>query len=78
MVTGSTLPTGLTAENIIAFVSAFVGIAMWWIYFTGRGGRLRDDLEIRQSGRLARLAYTYLHLPIVAGIILSAVADESC
>ena len=28
------------------------------------------------SGRLARLAYTYLHLPIVAGIIVSAVADE--
>jgi low temperature requirement protein LtrA len=25
---------------------------------------------------LARLAYTYLHMPIVAGIILSAVADE--
>jgi low temperature requirement protein LtrA len=29
-----------------------------------------------ESGRLARLAYTYLHLPIVAGIVLSAVADE--
>ena len=30
----------------------------------------------REPGRLARLAYTYLHMPIVAGIILSAVADE--
>ena len=29
-----------------------------------------------ESGRLARLAYTYLHMPIVAGIILTAVADE--
>ena len=29
-----------------------------------------------EPGRLARLAYTYLHMPIVAGIILSAVADE--
>jgi low temperature requirement protein LtrA len=27
-------------------------------------------------GRLARLAYTYLHLPIVAGIVISAVGDE--
>ena len=27
-------------------------------------------------GRLARLAYTYLHLPIVAGIIVAAVGDE--
>ncbi|MDB5633719.1 MAG: low temperature requirement, partial [Tardiphaga sp.] len=25
---------------------------------------------------LARLAYTYLHLPIVAGIVISAVGDE--
>jgi low temperature requirement protein LtrA len=29
-----------------------------------------------ETGRVARLAYTYLHLPIVGGIILSAVADE--
>jgi low temperature requirement protein LtrA len=29
-----------------------------------------------ESGRVARLAYTYLHMPIVAGIILTAVADE--
>ena len=27
-------------------------------------------------GRMARLAYTYLHLPIVAGIVVSAVGDE--
>lgn len=29
-----------------------------------------------ESGRLARLAYTYLHMPIIAGIILTAVSDE--
>jgi low temperature requirement protein LtrA len=29
-----------------------------------------------ESGRVARLAYTYLHMPIVGGIILAAVADE--
>jgi low temperature requirement protein LtrA len=27
-------------------------------------------------GRLARISYTYLHLPIVAGVIVAAVADE--
>ena len=27
-------------------------------------------------GRLARDAYTYLHLPIIAGVILSAVGDD--
>jgi low temperature requirement protein LtrA len=28
------------------------------------------------AGRVARLAYTYLHLPLVAGIVLAAVGDE--
>src|SRR5436305_846443 len=31
---------------------------------------------VRSTTWLARLAYTYLHMPIVAGIIISAVADE--
>ena len=40
----------------------------------GRGARLIS--KSAESGRVARSAYTYLHMPIVAGIILSAVADE--
>jgi low temperature requirement protein LtrA len=50
---------------------------MWWIYFH-KGAEAGSELisKSSESGRLARLAYTYLHLPIVAGIILSAVADE--
>jgi low temperature requirement protein LtrA len=67
-----------TTETVSAFVSAFVGaIAMWWIYFH-KGAEAGSEQISRSSepGRLARLAYTYLHMPIVAGIILSAVADE--
>jgi low temperature requirement protein LtrA len=67
-----------TTETVGAFVSAFVGsIAMWWIYFH-KGAEAGSELisKSSESGRLARLAYTYLHLPIVAGIVLSAVADE--
>ncbi|MCP3388588.1 low temperature requirement protein A [Bradyrhizobium sp. CCGB12] len=67
-----------TADNILAFVSALVGaIAMWWIYFH-RGAEAGSERISRsaESGRLARLAYTYLHTPIVAGIILTAVSDE--
>jgi low temperature requirement protein LtrA len=79
VVTGSTFAElTWTPENIAAFVSAFVGsIAMWWIYFH-RGAEAGSELISNsvESGRLARLAYTYLHMPIVAGIILSAVADE--
>ncbi len=67
-----------TSETVAAFVSAFAAsIAMWWIYFH-RGAEAGSELisKSRESGRVARSAYTYLHMPIVAGIILSAVADE--
>ena len=79
VVTGATfadLPW--TAETVTAFVSAFIGaLAMWWVYFH-KGAEAGSEQMSRSSepGRLARLAYTYLHMPIVAGIILSAVADE--
>lgn len=79
LVTGSSFADTLSQpQALLAFFSAFIGsVAMWWIYFdlaAERGSR-----AIRQSadpGRTARVAYTYLHLLIVAGIIVSAVADE--
>ena len=69
---------GWTATTVLAFVSAFVAsIAMWWIYFhKGAEAGSEKISKSAESGRLARSAYTYLHLPIVAGIILSAVADD--
>jgi low temperature requirement protein LtrA len=79
VVTGATFgELTWTTENVLAFTSAFVGsIAMWWIYFH-KGAEAGSEQISRSSepGRLARLAYTYLHMPIVAGIILTAVADE--
>ena len=79
VVTGATFADlEWTAATIGAFASAFIGsLAMWWIYFhrgAGAGSELISNSS--EPGRLARLAYTYLHMPIVAGIILSAVADE--
>jgi low temperature requirement protein LtrA len=67
-----------TAENVLAFVSAFMGsLAMWWIYFhVGAEAGSEQLSKSSEPGRLARLAYTYLHMPIVAGIIVTAVADE--
>jgi low temperature requirement protein LtrA len=67
-----------TTENVLAFISAFVGsLAMWWIYFhVGAEAGSEQLSKSSEPGRLARLAYTYLHMPIVAGIIVSAVADE--
>jgi low temperature requirement protein LtrA len=67
-----------TPQNVTAFLAALVGsIAMWWIYFH-RGAEAGSEMisKSAESGRVARLAYTYLHMPIVAGIILTAVSDE--
>jgi low temperature requirement protein LtrA len=67
-----------TPENIGAFLAALLGsIAMWWIYFH-KGAEAGSEMisKSSESGRVARLAYTYLHMPIVAGIVLCAVADE--
>jgi len=79
VVTGATFADlNWTREVVVAFLSSFVAsLAMWWIYFH-KGARAGSELISNSSepGRLARLAYTYLHLPIVAGIILSAVADD--
>jgi low temperature requirement protein LtrA len=79
VVTGATFADlAWTTETVVAFVSAFIGaLAMWWIYFH-KGVEAGSELISKSSepGRLARLAYTYLHMPIVAGIILAAVADE--
>jgi low temperature requirement protein LtrA len=79
VVTGATFADlAWTTANVTAFMSAFIGaLAMWWIYFH-KGAEAGSELisKSSESGRLARLAYTYLHLPIVAGIILSAVANE--
>jgi low temperature requirement protein LtrA len=79
VVTGATFADlAWTTETVSAFMSAFIGaLAMWWIYFH-KGAEAGSELISKSSepGQLARLAYTYLHMPIVGGIILSAVADE--
>jgi low temperature requirement protein LtrA len=79
LVTGATfadMPWSLATFG--AFAVTFVGsVAMWLVYFNI--GAERGSKRIAQSrdpGRLARSGYTYLHIVIVAGIIVSAVADE--
>jgi low temperature requirement protein LtrA len=79
LVTGATFgKTDWSTAATLAFLVAFAGsLATWWIYFdTGEKLGSASISGAADPGRLARLAYTYLHLPIVAGIIVSAVADE--
>jgi low temperature requirement protein LtrA len=79
LVTGATAAS-LPATNaaVSAFVVAFVGsVAMWWIYFNIGAERGSHHFSHSQdTGRVARAVYTYFHIPIVAGIVVCAVADE--
>jgi low temperature requirement protein LtrA len=79
LVTGATAAS-LPATNtgIAAFLVAFAGtVAMWWIYFNiGADRNSREIAGSADPGRFARAVYTYFHVPIVAGIVVSAVADE--
>ena len=79
LITGATfaeLPWN--ASTVAAFVSAFLGsVAMWWMYFdTGAEHASHRIAHSDDPGRIARIAYTYLHVLIVGGIIVCAVADE--
>ncbi|MDQ8045600.1 MAG: low temperature requirement protein A, partial [Solirubrobacteraceae bacterium] len=79
VVTGaSAADAGLGAETIGALSIAFLqSAALWWLYFDAVAEHSSHDIAHHEDpGRLARDAYTYLHLPIFAGIILSAIADE--
>jgi low temperature requirement protein LtrA len=63
---------------IAAFASAFIStLTMWWLYFDIGAERAERRLASDDDpGRMARLAYTYFHIPIVAGIIVTAASDE--
>ncbi|MGE5149633.1 MAG: low temperature requirement protein A, partial [Rhodospirillaceae bacterium] len=79
VVTGATFTDmAWDRHTIEAFAAAFLGcVAMWAIYFNIGAERASHHIATADDpGRLGRSGYTYLHLLIVAGIIVSAVADE--
>lgn len=79
VVTGAAVAgSGLTTESLLALVGAFVYTAtLWWLYFDEVAVyALRQMNRSDDPGRLGRDAYTYGHIPIVAGIIVSAVGDK--
>ncbi len=72
--------TGLSIEVVVALLLAFLSsTALWWLYFGQVAATVLERLRvatIEERGQIGRDIYTYLHLPIVAGIVLVAVADE--
>ena len=80
VVTGSTLAAveHPSAHLIEGAVAAFAGAAaLWWVYFDRAAG---DSAEViaasADPGRLGRSAFHWIHPLIVAGIIVTAGADE--
>jgi low temperature requirement protein LtrA len=68
----------LTAGVVLAAVlGVVVAAALWWLYFDVVAlvaeRRLARATEGRERNELARDSYSYLHLPMVAGIALLAV-----
>ncbi|MEA2481218.1 MAG: hypothetical protein QOJ07_3140 [Thermoleophilaceae bacterium] len=79
VVTGATASAaGLSTTVVLALVVAFLETAaLWWLYFGEVARHSRRHLaESEDPGRLARDAYTYLHVPIIAGIVAAAVGDD--
>ncbi len=66
------LGTGVLATAALGMV---VVSALWWLYFDVAALFVRRRLEQTiglERARLARDAYSYLHLPMIAGIVLFA------
>src|SRR5581483_4044990 len=79
VVTGATAANaGLSSTVVLCLGVAFLETAaLWWLYFGAVAERSRQVMRTCEDpGRLARDAYTYLHVPIVAGIIAVAVGDD--
>jgi len=79
LITGTVFGASTINVTVVAaFVSAFAGsVALWWVYFD-RSADAASAIIDRSAdpGRLGRSAYTYGHIPMVAGVIVAAVGDE--
>lgn len=66
----------LTTPIALAFLLTFsTSVMLWWVYFS-RAGKAAEIFEhSRNPGGMGR-AYTYFHIPMIAGIIATAVAAE--
>jgi low temperature requirement protein LtrA len=79
VITGATTAErDIDTATVTAFAFAFLATAaMWWLYFNYVATIAQRRLELAPDRtRLARDGYTYLHVVMVAGIILAAVGDE--
>jgi low temperature requirement protein LtrA len=67
-----------TASGLAGFAVAFgTSVALWWLYFDQSAAASAEIIaRSPDPGRLGRSAYHYIHPFMVAGIIVTAAADE--
>ena len=68
----------VTAASLAGFVVAFVSsVALWWLYFDQSAEAAAEKIARSDDpGRLGRSAYHLIHPVMVAGIIVTAAADD--
>jgi low temperature requirement protein LtrA len=68
----------LNAPVLAAFATALgSSLAMWWVYFNAAAEAAGAAIARSDDpGRMARLAYTFIPILLVAGILVGAVGDE--
>ena len=68
----------VSASDVTAFVVGFIGaVALWWLYFDQSAEAAAEQIARSDDpGRLGRSAYHLIHPVMVAGIIVSAAADQ--
>ena len=68
----------LTALSVSSFGAAFLDSVLLWLLYFARGERGGTKYITRETanGPIARISYTYLHVVLVLGIVLTTHADE--
>jgi low temperature requirement protein LtrA len=74
---GTDLSTGVIVAAVLGFAVATSFWLAYFDFFTIRAQQLLADRSGAQRAALARDAYSYLHLPMVAGIVLFAFAMKT-
>lgn len=79
LISGATLSGAnhVSTPMFIAFFASFINsVAMWWIYFdTSSKDGSRAITQSDDQGRIASY-FNYVHVVLIAGVIVSAVASE--
>jgi low temperature requirement protein LtrA len=80
VIIGTTLAgvKSVTPATVTGFVVAFAtSVTLWWLYFDQSAEAAAEKIEHSEDpGRLGRSAYHLIHPVMVAGIIVTAAADE--